>query len=197
MKYEINLIDDLRKEEARFARLSEFQTYGAVFLLGILLLVLFKVTLVVFSMQDARINAEAKLALLTQEYQQYQATTLSIDKDDIELLDRLQHSREFWTKKLSSLASPLPADYWVNSIAYKGNVLTVRGFGYLEREQKQLITLDDYLNVLRHDPIVIKNTPMVILKEARRNDGEDESGRRERVSFEFTALAMNPTGTAR
>lgn len=189
MKYTINLVAELRANEKR--RNLE-QIKGAVvstLLGGMLALVAFKWVVGILSMVQSQQLAQSKLLLLQQEYQRYQATSLSITKEDVELLDRLQHSRIFWSKKLAALASPLPANYWVDAIGFKTGELRVKGFGYIDPEQRQLLTLDGYLNILRADSVFNKKIPVISLQETRRNDDRETEGymTRQRVSFEYSA----------
>jgi Tfp pilus assembly protein PilN len=186
MKYGINLVEELRNREIRHHRKAALVTYAIIALAGILTIVILKTVLFLLSVNQDLTSAKTKLTRLQEEYQRYQQTAMSINKEDLELLDRLQHGRIFWTKKLSAMAFPLPSNYWVNSFQYKGNALQVKGFGYVEEEQRQLITLDDYLNILRADSIFNKDMKQVSLIETRRDDVSD-SAQRDRVSFEFTA----------
>lgn len=191
MKYNINLVADLRKQERREQRKSEFVTYAFVALAGGLSLVIFKCVIFLLIINRDLNTAENRLQSLQAEYLRYKQTSMSIDKEDLELLDQLQHKRIFWTKKLTSMALPLPNNYWVNSFTFKKGILNVRGFGYLENQQRQLITLDDYLNILRADPVFNKGMQRIALIETRRDDVASEHNQA-RVSFEFTAQAPKP-----
>jgi Tfp pilus assembly protein PilN len=188
MKYEINLIHEMRLGEKRAKRDAALMTWTSFILAGILTLAIFKGLLFTLLVREDLRIAQNKLNQLKAEYQRYQATNISVQKEDVELLDRMQHSRVFWTKKLSAMASPLPSNYWVNSIHFKTSKLGVKGFGYLDQEQKQLVTLDDYLNVLRSDSVFIKGISQVALVETRRSDLDKEENLRERISFEYSAL---------
>jgi len=189
MKYNINLVAEMRAIEKRHNLDHLRGTVVSTILTGILVLVALKWIFGVLSMQQNLQLAQGKLQLLQQEYRRYQATSLSITKEDVELLDRLQHSRIFWSKKLAALASPLPSNYWVDAIAFQSSELRVKGFGYIDTEQKQLLTLDGYLNILRADTVFSKGMPSISLQETRRNDDHEGEGEatRQRVSFEYSA----------
>lgn len=184
MKYTINLIRSLREKEYREAVARRRGT-----LLITLCAVLLAVALAysawntVDMLRVIELERE-KLARVEAEYRQYQSTTMIVDKGDIELLDKLQNDRIFWTRKLASMALHLPENYWVTRFGYgKGNQFDVDGYGYISRDQKQLITLDDYLNLLRGDTLFNDVFRNVHLEQARR----DDEGTRERVSFRFSA----------
>lgn len=196
MRYTINLVAELRAMERRRANESMRCTAVVTVLACLLLFIAVKWTFGVLAMRQSLIAAQGKLALLEQEYQRYQATSLSIRKEDVELLDRLQHSRIFWSKKLAALASPLPPNYWVDAMGFKGSEMRVRGFGYIDLEQRQLLTLDGYLNILRDDTVFSKGLPLISLQETRRNDDQENGARRQRVSFEYSAktAAAQPQG---
>jgi Tfp pilus assembly protein PilN len=125
----------------------------------------------------------AELARIEAEYRRYKATQMIVDKADIELLDQLYSGKIFWTKKLEAMARNLPENYWITMFRYKDGTCNVKGYGYITEEQRQLITIDDYLNLLRQDRgfnDVLKN---VHFNLTERND---EPGR-ERVTFDYSA----------
>jgi len=190
MRYNINLVAELRASERKRRNAHMRITIVTTVLACLLAFVAVKWVGGILSMRQSLANAQGKLAQLQQEYQRYQATNLSITKEDVELLDRLQHGRIFWSKKLASLASPLPANYWVDAMGYKKEEMRVRGFGYIDSEQRQLLTLDGYLNILRGDTVFSKGIKTIALNETRRNDDEDGIGKRQRVSFEYSAKSL-------
>lgn len=190
MKYKINMVSELRAKERR-DYLNEIKLSAVVFVtMGMLFMSMFYSGIQVLRMQGELFQAQRKLKLLEMEYERYQATNMSINKEDLMLLDSLQRTRFFWTKKLSAMAQPLPENYWVNAIEFKNDKLRVDGFGYIDDKQKQLITLDDYLNIIRFDSNFSTGLPVVSLVETRRDDeeeGEKRKQTRERVSFDFSA----------
>lgn len=189
MKYQLNLVAELRAREKAY-KFRHFQGVTVLaIVIAVLLLVIIKWTFGLLSFKQDIENANNKLQLLKYEYQQYQATNLRITKEDVELLDKLQHSRVFWSKKLAALASPLPPNYWVDAMGYKSNELRVKGFGYIDTEQRQLLTLDYYLNILRVDSVFNKGMPQISLQETRRNDDQNGESKLQRVSFEYSAKA--------
>ncbi len=107
-----------------------------------------------------------------------------MNKADIELLDKLQNSRVFWTKKLMVMAHCLPANFWIKRLDYGKKMLTVEGYGYISPQQQQLITLDEYLHALRQDGMFNDVFKSVYLNSTIRNDDEQ---RRARVSFSYSA----------
>lgn len=190
MKYHINLVAELRANE-KHLRIEHLRgTVVTAVLAAVLALAAVKWTFGILGMRQSLQAAQAKLSLLEQEYQRYQATNMKVTKEDVELLDRLQHGRIFWSKKLAALASPLPENYWVDAMGYKGTEMRVKGFGYIDLEQRQLLTLDDYLNILRSDTVFNKGVQEVALNEARRSDDANESVKRQRISFEYSAKAI-------
>lgn len=187
MKYQINLVAEIRLDEKKRQRLDSFQVYIFVILAGVLTIVLLKGLLFVQLVRQDLALAQSHLKTLETEYQRYQQTTFSIEKQDLELLDRLQHGRLFWTKKLSAMAHPLPQNYWVNKFTFKNNQFTVDGFGYIDEEQRQLITIDDYLNILRADTIFRTNLELISFVETKRTNLHEQSQDRDEVSFTFKA----------
>jgi len=128
-----------------------------------------------------------ELGRIEAEYRKYKTTKMIVDKADIELLDRLQTGRIFWTKKLEAMASHLPNrppnTYWITRFSYDRSSLNVKGYGFISRRQEQLITIDDYLNALRADTSFSDVFNACFLKSTAR----DDEGFRERVSFEYSA----------
>jgi Tfp pilus assembly protein PilN len=125
----------------------------------------------------------ANLARIEAEYRKYKETKMIVDKADVELLDRLQNGRIFWTRKLAAMALHLPENYWITAFGYKNKTYSVEGYGYISPEQEQLITLDDYLNELRNDSTFCDVFRVTHLNATER---DDEYGRK-RVSFEYSS----------
>lgn len=182
MKYQANLIRDMLKaEKQKKARILRRVIYS-VTAFGILGLSLFHSTLQVLYMEQKVAMEQEKLDRIEEEYKKYQATSMIINRADIELLDRLQHNRVFWTKKLAATALYLPDEYWIEKISFDRNY-KVSGYGLTVPEQKQLITMDSYLNMLRGDSTFNDDFPVTYLEAVVRTD-EDKV---ERVHFELSS----------
>lgn len=198
MKYHINLVSKIRQEEKHWQLQNSLQVYAFVALAGIITIVLLKSALFLQLVRQDLQLAEQYLLTLQTEYQRYQQTTMTIEKQDLELLDKLQHGRLFWTKKLASMALPLPSNYWVNKFEFKTNRFSVDGFGYIDESQRQLITLDEYLTILRHDSVFRRGLEQVSLVETRRTDSKKYGDPRDQISFRFNAkpqqLPKKPQG---
>lgn len=188
MKYSINLVRTLREQERRQALARRRTSMLVILCLVSLALAIGYNTLHVVAMRSVIAEEHNKLARIDAEYKQYKATTLIVDKADIELLDKLQNDRIFWTRKLAAMAVHLPENYWVTKFGYgKANTFQVDGYGYITKAQKQLITLDDYLNLLRADSLFNDDFKTTHLDLAKR----DDEGSRERVNFEYSAYGRN------
>lgn len=187
MKYQINMVRYLRQQEKTAQRKRVQMIMLGVACFGVLALAAFYSALNVLSMRDELDEERQRLSRIKAEYRQYKATKQIVDKADIELLDRLQNGRIFWTKKLASMAYHLPENYWVTSFAYrqrgKGS-FDVDGYGYITPRQEQLITVDDYLNLLREDTTFNDVFRTVYFNSTTRSD----EGRRERVTFDYSAI---------
>ena len=185
MKYAINLIRTLRieerKTEIKRVRMLSLTTIS----LAILALALFYSALQVVMMENTLKEEREKLARIESDYKRYQETTMIVNKADIELLNQLQSERIFWTKKLAAMAYHLPENYWITDFGYSQSMFEVKGYGYITESQRQLVTIDDYLNLLRAD-----TTYRDVFKEIYLNSTErkDEEGR-ERVSFHYSSIS--------
>lgn len=182
MKYRINLIKDILKEEKlEKARSLRIVIYTWVSF-ALLLFVLFDATLRVMSVNQLIAAEQLKLDIIEEEYRNYQETREVINRMDIELLDKIQGDRIFWTKKLAATALYLPQKYWIEEMKYDGKYY-VSGFGYTVPQQKQLITMDNYLNKLRLDTTFNDDFGSVFLNAVVRTDEK----RVKKVLFELTA----------
>jgi hypothetical protein len=151
---------------------------------GLLALAMFYGLLQILGMHQ-KINTEwQNKNRIEAEYRKYKETKMVIDKADIEMLDRIESSRIYWTKKLASMALHLPDNYWITKFGYEQQMFSVVGYGYISPRQEQLITLDDYLNNLRADSLYNDVFATSYLKSTVRTD----EGARERVSFEYVSL---------
>ena len=185
MRYTINLVRTLRVEERQneAKRAKVMMTTGICF--GVLLLALFFCLLQTMIMFGTLSAEKDKLSRIEAEYKRYKATAMFVNKADVELLDHLQNGRIFWTKKLVAMASHLPENYWITDVSYGQTLFNVKGYGYITDKQKQLVTIDDYLNMLRADNAFSDVFKTVYLNSTERKDEQT----RERVSFDYSATA--------
>jgi len=183
MRYQLNLVRELRKREGKTSRDRTRVLLLALVCFAVCALAVLYEMLTVFQMQQVLRNQRDNLARIEAEYRKYKETRMIVDKADIELLDKLQNGRVFWTRKLASMALHLPDNYWITAFGYEDSTYLVSGYGYISPEQEQLITLDDYLNLLRGDSTYNDNFPVTFLNATER---EDEYGR-QRVSFKYSS----------
>jgi len=185
LKYGINLIQNLREQEKK-NEAQKFQlTIFALVCFGALGLSLLYSVLQALSMEMVINNEKQQLTRIENEYKKYKATRMIVDKADIELLDKLQNNRIFWTKKLAAMAFHLPDNYWITQFGHRPKTYTVSGYGYITPMQEQLVTIDDYLNQLRVDSTYNDVFKATYFNSTARND----EGNRSRVSFDYSSLA--------
>lgn len=184
MKFRLNLIRELHAEQ----KASQSRRKKAVWLIlvcySILICVLGYGLYQTTQMQAMVIDEKARLAAVKAEYQRYKASEMIVSKADVELLDRLQNNRIFWTKKLLAMARYLPENYWITQFGYDRTAFTVDGYGYISEKQEQLITLHDYLDALRKEKTFNDVFPLIYLNSTVRNDEYN----RLRASFSYTCI---------
>jgi hypothetical protein len=188
MRYNINLVRQLRAEERKAVELRNRLFSIGLSCFGILGIASLTFTFQVLGMETKLANERLALARIEQEYGKYRTTRMVIDKADIERLDSLQANRIFWTRKLAAMAVYLPAEYWIIKFGFDSKTYRVSGFGYISKDQEQIITLDEYLNKLRSDNNYTDVFKMTSLTSVIRSDEGDERAKRERVSFDYTSL---------
>jgi len=184
MHYTINLVRTARQDEKKGEQKKFMTVVMLLICFGVFLISLLFSGIQILMMESQLSEERDKLEIIETEYRRYKATQTIIDKADIELLDTLQHNRIFWTKKLVVMAQYLPENYWMTEFGYNKQSFDVEGYGYISKNQEQLITMDDYLNQVRADTTfndVFKNT---YLNLAERKDEET----RERINFKYSAL---------
>jgi Tfp pilus assembly protein PilN len=179
--YRLNLIREMREREVKAERQRRLTLILGMGCFGFFILSLLYSALTIAQMEHVLMNEKDKLNRLQNEYMKYTAATLIVDKTDIELLNDLQGKGVFWTKKLASMAKHLPDNYWITDFAYTNNILTVKGYGYANPQQDQLLILDQYLNRLRGDTTFSDTFTQLHLNTAERIQ---ESGS---VAFDFSA----------
>lgn len=189
IKYRLNLVKLVRRAERRSRAQAVNMALIAVMCFAAVGLAGFFTYYRIVGMERVIEKEKQKLAAIEAEYHSYQETNVSIDKADIELLNRLQSNRVYWTRKLEAMAKHLPNEepisYWVTNFGYQGNSFNVRGYGYITHKQEQLLALDEYLNNLRADPTYSDIFSPTYLNSTVRSDEEQN---RERVSFEYSSL---------
>lgn len=188
MKYEINVIQQLRLNEKRNQNLSSTMDIIVICSFALLLVSIIYAGSLIMHMRLAIDKEKAELARIEAEYSKYRETRMIVDKGDIELLDKLQTNRIFWTKKLAAMAFHLPNQppnpYWITSFGYNHNTYNVKGYGLISPKQEQLITIDDYLNSLRLDSAFNDVFKYCYLNSTSRAD----EAAKERVSFDYSAV---------
>lgn len=184
MRYSINLVRQARLDEQKAEKLNLRLVALNAAGFGVLALALFYGLLQVLSMNQKIDTQRQNLQRIEAEYRKYKETKMVITKADIELLDRIQSGRIYWTKKLASMALHLPDNYWITKFGFDQKTFSVVGYGYISPRQEQLITLDEYLNNLRVDSLYKDVFAASYLKSTVRTD----EGARERVSFEYVSL---------
>lgn len=184
MRYNINLVRTARLEEKKGERKRLTTLVFLISTLGVLFISSLYTVFEILRMERTLAEEREKVERIKAEYRRYKASKTIINKADIELLDKLQHNRIFWTKKLVSTAQYLPENYWITNFGYHNGTFDVDGYGYISKEQEQLITMDDYLNELRKDTLfndVFSNT---YLNLTQRKDEKT----RERINFKYSAV---------
>lgn len=186
MKFKLNLIREIQaKQEAR--KTSRKKTSVLIILCySLLTAVLAYGALDVLKMRATVIEERTRLEQVKAEYQRYKASEMIVTKAEVELLDRLQSSRIFWTKKLLVMARYLPENYWITRFGYDRSVFVVEGYGYISDKQEQLLTLHDYLDALRKDISFTDVFPVTYLNSTIRSD--EGSQMRDRGSFSYTSI---------
>jgi Tfp pilus assembly protein PilN len=188
--YTANMVRQLKEKEKKkqFGRLLKIAV--GTFCFGALAVAMIFTSLKILNMEKILGIEREKLKALESQYRKYQATRHIVDKGNIELLDSLQRTRIFWTRKLAAQAMHLPDNYWITKFGYSQGELDVKGFGYISPEQEQLLRLNEYLDNLRADTSFNDK----FTKTYFNNTLRDDEGWRERVEFEYSAIARQKAG---
>lgn len=186
MKFKLNLIREIKAEQEASAKRRRVTAWLFTFSYSVLILVILYGVTDIVQMRMKVGDERKRLDAVKTEYQRYKATSEIVSKADVELLNRLQNNRIFWTKKLLVMASHLPETYWITDFGYDASQLTVNGYGYISEKQEQLITLHEYLNGLRTEPTFNDVFKPVYLNSTIRDDETNRS--RKRVSFSYTGV---------
>lgn len=194
MKYQINIIEQLRMAEKKERRQRSILTISLMISFALLILSGAFTAQNIIKMQGTLERERMELERIETEYRKYKTTRMIVDKADIEQLDQLQSNRIYWTKKLAAMAfhlpNQLPHPYWITAFSYKNNRLNVKGYGFISPQQEQLITLDEYLKDLRADSTFADVFGTCYLNTTSRED----EGNRERITYDYTA---EKTGASR
>jgi hypothetical protein len=185
MKFQLNLIREMQADRETAARRRKRVLALLACCYGVLVLSMGYCTMRVLHMQSIVFSEKDGLQRVKTEFQHYKATEMIVSKADVELLDRLQNNRIFWTKKLVVMARCLPENYWITEFSYDRQALGIAGYGYISYKQDQLLTLHTYLNDLRAAPMFNDIFQSINLRETRRSEDEHT---RTRVSFAITCL---------
>lgn len=182
--YHINLVRRLREKERRAEKQDRIRAMVGLACFALLALAVVYSCLTMWKMERVLSTEREKLVQIQNEYQKYTATRTIVDKGDVELLNGLQGRGIFWTKKLAAMATHLPDNYSITAFSYYNGELKVRGFGFTNPKQDQLLILDAYLNRLRQDSSFSDIFKQTFLTGTQRND-QPGTGK---VNFEFSAI---------
>lgn len=183
MRYRINLVKGIREEERRRDAERARVVVLAVVCFAVLAGSMVYAATRVLAMRRTLAHERAELERIEAEYRRYKTTTMIVDRADIELLDKLYNGKVFWTKKLEAMARHLPEEYWITSFSHRRESYKVNGYGYISEAQRQLVTIDGYLNQLRKDESFSDVFRDVYFNSTVRRD----EGSRKRVTFDYTA----------
>lgn len=189
--YHINLVRRLREKQRRAEKQRRLHAMVGVACFALLILAMVYSGFTMWKMESVLSAERQKLEQIRNEYQKYTATRTIVDKGDVELLNRLQGRGIFWTKKLAAMATHLPDNYSITAFSYNNGELRVRGFGFTNPKQEQLLVLDSYLNRLRQDSSFSDIFKQVFLTSTQRDDKPGTG----KVAFEFSAI--NPQAQVR
>jgi hypothetical protein len=188
--YRLNLVRVLREKERQDEQRRRYQIIGGFACFAVLLLAFLYSGLTMWNMELILKSEENKLQHIQNEYRKYTGTGMTVDKNDVELLNSLHGRGIFWTKKLAAMATHLPADYTITGFSFRSGELKVFGTGQVSPKQDQLLVLDDYLNKLRADSTFSDVFKHLFLNKAdRASDGHSQ-----RVTFEFSAMTAEAMG---
>jgi Tfp pilus assembly protein PilN len=183
--YRLNLIRDRREKELKSERQQRLAVILGLGCFGFFILSILYSGMTILQMERILTLEKEKVEKLQQEYRKYTAAKLIVDKADVELLNDLQTKGVFWTRKLSALAKHLPDNYWITSFTYGNSILNVKGHGFANAQQDQLIVLNEYLDKLRQDTTFSDTfTRMQMNLSERKEDGGG-------VNFDFSAFTSN------
>ena len=184
MKYSINLVQRQREREQHAEEWRLRQSILVMVSFGILGIAVLFAAFQVVGMNTVLAGERNSLALIKMEYGKYRTTRMIVDKSDIELLDSLQGNRIFWTKKVAALALHLPENYWITQFSYDPPTFHAAGYGYISPQQDQLVTINEYLNALRHDSTYCDVFHKTVFNSTSRTDERTRC----RVSFAFSSI---------
>jgi hypothetical protein len=188
MKFRLNLIREFQARQAARESARNRVLWLNTVCFGLLAAALLYGTFQTVRMRSMVAEERTRLAHVKAEYQHYKASEMIVSKADVELLDRLQNNRIFWTKKLLAMARYLPENYWITQFDYDLQYFTVKGYGYITDRQEQLLTLHSYLDALRKEPSFNDEFKSVYLNSTVRTD---EANSRERASFSYSCTKGN------
>jgi Tfp pilus assembly protein PilN len=186
--YRINLVRVLRERERQQEQRRRYQMIAGVGCFAFLVMAFLYSGLTMWNMELILASEKNKLEHIQNEYRKYTATRMTVDKNDVELLNSLHGRGIFWTKKLAAMATHLPDNYAITSFSFRGGELRVAGTGYASPKQDQLLVLDGYMKNLRSD-----STFSDVFKQIYLNRAEREKEGAGKIEFEFSALTAQAT----
>jgi hypothetical protein len=185
MRYQLNLVRELREQEKRDALKRARLVMATVISLCLLGLSIAYAAWQIFSMEMVIKRERQKVARIENEYRQYTATEALVSNADITLLDELKNGSIFWTRKLSAMARHLPPGYATTRFAYDGAEFSIDGTGRIDSDQQHLVKLHGYMDRLERDSAFSDIFSKLYLNSAKRESNDS------RGDFVFSISAEN------
>jgi hypothetical protein len=183
MRYSINLVRQTRVAERKAEQFRLRISVFSMICFGVLAVAVVFSFFEILSMHIVIMNEHQSVARIKNEYGKYKATRMIVDKADIELLDSLQNSRIFWTRKLTALAVHLPDYFCLGEFKYQPPDFQAAISCPLALQQNQLVTIDDFLNRLRQDSDWHDLFHKTVLYSASRG----EQDKKDQMQFQFVS----------
>ncbi len=173
MKYQLNLVRELREQEQREAHRKARLVLATTLSFILLALSIAYTAWQVIAMEMVLARERRKVARIEKDYRQYTATEALVSAADITLLDDLKNNSIFWTRKLSAIARHLPEGYATTRFGYTGEEFSIEGVGRVTADQQHLVNLHGYMDKLERDSAFSDVFTKLYLNSAKR---ESEKG---------------------
>lgn len=171
-KINLNKQGELKQQEAETKRQLKFVILGAV---AVLLLGMSFFVYIQKMLDDRLQSRKTTLSKIKKELKNLEASGDYLTKNDIQKLAAYSNDRIFWTKKLEALSEKTSDKIAITSFAFKGKTLILNGITKIDKEEKELDHINEFINKLKSDPRISEDFPNIGIESAKRSKAEDVS----------------------
>lgn len=171
-KINLNKQGELKQQEQETKQQFKYVVLAAV---AVLLLGMGFFVYIQQLLEDRLHSRKVTLSKIKKELKNLEASGDYLTKNDIQKLAEYSNDRIFWTKKLEALSEKTSDKIAITSFSFRGKKLILNGITKIDKEEKELDNVHQFIRKLKSDPRISEDFPNIGIESAKRAKAEDVS----------------------